>query len=363
MTPSSSGNNSTDENLKRLEEYKDTLLRYFPTLKRSYVDYHSITDVDAVTLERFLDRFPDGVVMLEVGTFVGVSTFHLASQLKVSKVISVDLNPSFAEMETWQGYPGAYLDAGAAPDRRVQDVAEMALAQFPEHRRKVQLISGSAASVDIPGTPGKSFVAFVDGDHSKEGVEDDLRVIFERNPRAVVVLHDCLSGWTPEVVAGVLAWVDAAASAYRFRLFEPIGSYPSRANLGVLYPEAIAEQVERLAVGLLTDPTSEWLRKWQQAARQAPRVKSLKDTALKLDSQLRDRGQKIQELKEQLGDRDRKLRRAKEKQRRLMRQRRRLRSRNAKLRKELDSMAASWPQRLVGLLRRIKAKALRIRRK
>jgi hypothetical protein len=101
MTPSRSGNNSTDENLKRLEEYKDTLLRYFPTLKRYY---HSITDVDAVNLDRFLDRFPDGVVMLEVGTFVGVSTFHLASQLRVSKFISVDLNPWFADSEVASRY-------------------------------------------------------------------------------------------------------------------------------------------------------------------------------------------------------------------------------------------------------------------
>jgi hypothetical protein len=348
MTPSSS-RNTTDKNLKRLEEYKDTLLRYLPTLKRSYVDYHSITDVDAATLGRFLDRFPDGVVMLEVGTFVGVSTFHLASQSKVSKVISVDLNPWFAELETWEGYPGAYLDTGAAPDLRVQDVAEMALAHFPEHRRKVQLIAGTATSVDVPVTPGKPFVAFVDGDHSKEGVEADLRVIFERNPRAVAVLHDCLSGWTREVVAGVSAWVDAAPSAYRFRLFEPLGSYPSRANLGVLYPEAIAEQVERIAAGLLTDPTSEWLRRWLQASRQATRLKRLEATANELEGQLRDR--------------DRKLRGVEEERRRLMRQRRRLRSRTVKLGNELQSMQASWPQRLAGVLRRIKARALRLRGK
>jgi hypothetical protein len=356
MTPGSSRNNSSDENLKRLEEYKDILLESFPFLSKSYVDYHSISDVDAITLERFLDRFPEGVVMLEVGTFVGVSTFHLANQSKVSKVISVDLNPRFAEVQTWEGYPGAYLDTGAAPDLRVQDVAETALANFPEHRQNVQLIAGTATSVDIPVTPGRPFVAFVDGDHTKEGVEADLRVIFERNPHAVVVLHDCLSGWTTQVVAGVAAWVEAAPSAYRFRLFEPLDSHPSRANLGVLYPEAMAEQVERIAVGLLTDPTSEWLRRWLQAGRQAKRMKRLEEAASRLESQVRDRDQSLQGLEEQLRNRDRKLRGVKE-------ERRQLRRRTVKLRNELQTMQASWPQRLVVVLRRVKAKAVTLRGK
>jgi chromosome segregation ATPase len=89
-------------------------------------------------------------------------------------------------------------------------------------------------------------------------------------------------------------------------------------------------------------------------------VKRLKDTTLSLDSQVRLRDQRIQELKRQVRNRDRKLRRAKEKQRRLMRQRRRLRSRTVKLRKGLQT---TWPQRLVGILRRIKAKALGLRGK
>jgi Methyltransferase domain len=356
MTGSSSNSNSADENLMRLEEYKDILLRTFPFLSKSYVDYHSISDVDAITLERFLDRFPDGIVMLEVGTFVGVSTFHLANQSKVSKVISVDLNPRFAEVEAWEGYLSADLDTGAASDLRVQDVAEKVLTHFPEHRQIVQLIAGMANSVDIPVPPGRPFVAFVDGDHTKEGVEADLRVIFERNPHAVVVLHDCRSGWTTQVVAGVAAWVDAAPSAYRFRLFAPLDSHPSRANLGVLYPEAMAEQVERIAVGLLTDPTSEWLRRWLQVVRQATRMKRLQEAASSLESQVSDRDQRIQGLEEQLRDRDRKLRGIKEK-------RRRLRRRSVKLRYELRTMQASWPQRLVGVLRRIKAKALGLWRK
>jgi hypothetical protein len=242
-------------------------------------------------------------------------------------------------------------------------VVEMTLAHFPEQQRKVQLIAGTTTDVDIPVAPGRPFIAFVDGDHTKEGVEADLRAIFERNPRAVVVLHDCLSGWTPQVVAGVAAWVHAAPAAYRFRLFEPLASYRTRANLGVLYPEAIAEQVERMAAGLLTDPTSEWLRRWPQALRQATQVKRLKAKAIRLDRQLRFRDQRILGLEEQLSDRDQRIRGVKEKQRRLMRQRRRLRNRTVKLEKELQTLQASWPQRLTRVFRRIKARALRFRGK
>src|SRR5215210_1193076 len=81
----------------RFDEYKETVSHLFPALPRDYVDTWSISKVDALTLGHFLECYPREVVALNIGTFIGVSAFHLASQSKVLKVIGVDPNPTVAD--------------------------------------------------------------------------------------------------------------------------------------------------------------------------------------------------------------------------------------------------------------------------
>src|ERR687897_3476617 len=82
---------------KRLEEYKETLSRLFPSLPRETVDARSIRDVAALVLALFLRCYPHEVNVLEVGTYYGVSTFHIASQPSVVKVVGV--SPDSLESE------------------------------------------------------------------------------------------------------------------------------------------------------------------------------------------------------------------------------------------------------------------------
>jgi hypothetical protein len=276
-----------------LGEYKATVTRLFPALPKSVVDDWSIQDADARALERFLERYPREAVVLDVGTFVGVSAFHFASQPKVSEVVSIDWNPSMAELGEWLDELGIPHGPESSPDLRLLDVAGAALAHFPEQRRKVRLRAGYVGSVGLAApADGASLVAFVDGDHAQESVEADLRAIFEKNPRAVAVLHDCTGSHAPSVLAGVVAFVEASQTRYRFRLFERLDPDPAPPNLGVLYPEATADWVERAAGGLLADPTSSLLRTastlWEALGQQRERADRQRRRANRLEAELRE---------------------------------------------------------------------------
>ena len=261
-----------NEEPKRLDEYKSTVTRLFPVLPRDLVNGWSIQDADAIALARLLECYPrEPVFVLEVGTFVGASAFHFACQPKVSEVVSIDTNISLAKLADQvvakKNQDIAYRDAedfgpGASPNVGVLDVAEAALACFPEQWQKVRLVTGTTGSVHIPAPAnGASLVAFVDGSHGKERVEADLRAIFEHNPYAVAVLHDCVEARTsPAVLTGVAAFIEASSIGYRFRLFKQLGTLSTSPNLGILYPETMAEQLEQAARGLLECPISALFR-------------------------------------------------------------------------------------------------------
>src|SRR5918994_1717695 len=95
MTTNDESTAEVTDHKKRLEEYKQTVSRLFPTLPRELVEARSIRDVDALVLALFLRCYPHEVNVLEVGTFFGVSTFHLAGQPSVMKVVGV--NPDLPE--------------------------------------------------------------------------------------------------------------------------------------------------------------------------------------------------------------------------------------------------------------------------
>src|SRR5829696_2702845 len=260
------GSGSMNEELKRLDEYKATVTRLFPVLPRDLVNGWSIQDADAIVLARLLECYPrEPIFVLEVGSFVGTSAFHFACQPKVSEVVSIDTNISLARLADLvvKNYPDAEdFRPGASPNVGVLDVAEAALACFPEQWQKVRFVTGTTESVHIPAPAnGASLVAFVDGSHGKEQVEADLRAIFEQNPYAVAVLHDCVEARTsPAVLTGVAAFIEASSIGYRFRLFKQLDTLSTIPNLGVLYPETMAEQLEQAAHGLLECPTSALFR-------------------------------------------------------------------------------------------------------
>jgi hypothetical protein len=232
-------------------------------LPKQLVDSWSIQDADALGLSRFLERYPrEQVKVLDIGTFVGVSAFYFASQPKVSEVVSVDYNPSMAELHEWMIGLGdsdaaAALRSAPSPETTVLEVARAAFSRFPEQKRKVKFMAGDAASVNWPiRADSASFVAFVDGDHSKEGVEADLRAVFEKHSHGVAVLHDCIDvNHATSVLAGIATFLEAFRAedqlGYRFRPFKQLTPYCVPLNVGIVYPDAVADQIERALADLL----------------------------------------------------------------------------------------------------------------
>src|ERR671920_177715 len=132
------------DHTRRLEEYKETLSRLFPSLPRETVDARSIRDVDALVLALFLRCYPHKVNVLEVGTYFGVSTFHIASQPSVVKVVGVnpDLSESKQANET-SGTADREADPESLQGQSNLDVARAALAEFAEEGAKIKLRTGA----------------------------------------------------------------------------------------------------------------------------------------------------------------------------------------------------------------------------
>src|SRR5829696_695010 len=121
----------------RLDEYKEAIRRLFPLLPKDTVDAWSISEADILSLGLLLECYPQEVAVLEIGTFVGTSAFFFASHPKVTRVISVDPNPTVAEeISDKSEMLGAELDPELLGDLRVLDVARAALAEFPDENRK-----------------------------------------------------------------------------------------------------------------------------------------------------------------------------------------------------------------------------------
>jgi hypothetical protein len=267
MTSSTNWGGQVVDNIdtRRLADYKEIVSALFPTLPRDLVDAWSIKDVDALVLALFVRCYPHKMAALEVGTFVGVSTFHLASQPKITRVLSVDINPLITdEASAASEVLDVSFDRKVLPEVRVQEVARAALAEFADESAKVQLLTGSASSAWKGGHQGDAFdnsgktemlalepgdseplLAYLDGARTREAVDADLKAIFESTQRAVAVLDGCRGAWSPFVQAGVASFLESTQGTYHFQLLGNLSSGLATSNLGVVYPEADSVEVQR----------------------------------------------------------------------------------------------------------------------
>ena len=219
--------------MRRLKEYKETVVRLFPTLPRSLVDDRSVSYSDALVLGLFLDRCPPETTALDIGTSVGSSAFYLASHPQVRKVVSVYRNPAPT---------GTNADLELSQGGQPLELARATLAEFPREQKKVSFHHGS----EVPALEedGTAFVAFVGGHSNREGVHADLSAVCAGNPRAKVVLTGCRGERGPLVQAGAVDFVQAAPEKYRFRLLGDLGPSLASSGLGVVYPETRIAETE-----------------------------------------------------------------------------------------------------------------------
>jgi hypothetical protein len=242
ITSNSDWTTQVVDHTRRLEEYKQTLSRLFPELQRDLVDARSIRDVDALVLASFLRCYPHGGNVLEVGTLFGVSTFHIASQPSVVRVLGVNPDAK-ADLESQQG-----------PSET--DIARAALAEFAEEGAKIRLRTGSVGTVwteDRGDSPDGSkeitaqdepLLAFVGGARPREAVVADLQAIFDARPHAVAILDHCKGAAGLFVQAGIADFLERAQGEYQFRLFADLSTGIAKGNLGIVYPDADASEVQ-----------------------------------------------------------------------------------------------------------------------
>src|SRR5215217_331430 len=251
---------------RRFDEYKEVVSRLFPALPRDYVDAWSISTADALALAHFLECYPRKVVVLDIGTSVGVSAFHFASQPKVLRVISLYPNSTTADKVNDKSDVLGSIYPEPLRNLRVLEVARAALAEFDDEQQKIQLCAGIAegsemglqgSSIDgfekiempaLEPSNDVSLVAFVDGLHTKEGVRAHLEAIFEKNPHALVLLHDCRGYWGPFVQAGTVSFMEQVQEKYHFQLFGDLSPGVATSPLGIVYPDIVAAEVKQTLV-------------------------------------------------------------------------------------------------------------------
>src|SRR5215211_6996409 len=292
---------------RKLEEYKETVSRLFPALPRDLVDSRSIRDVDALVLALFLRCYPHEVSVLNVGTSLGASTFHLANQPSVSRVLGVDSERP-EDGEPGETSKSLSSDGEPAPLQKLRfiDVARAAIAEFADESAKVELRTGDVGSAlrsdqsDPPDGSEKMpaqelsedqpLLAFVNGARTREAVGADLQAIFEVRPRAIAILDHCRGAGGPFVQAGIAHFMEGSQTEYHFRLFGDLSSGMATSNLGIVYPDADSAEVQKCLEELghlfseRLDPL--WLASREQEL--ISTVNAYRDEADSLSGQLQD---------------------------------------------------------------------------
>ena len=183
-----------------------------------------IPELDAEMLvEATLRQRPKRI--LEVGTYVGVSTLLLALATDAdSTIVTIDPNlPLGTEMGSMQSDLGG-LDGTA----RTHDVARAAARQLGVDQR-IHFIEGGfaigdtfsssrqdpAAQVAVVGPAtcaafGPFDFVFIDGLHYAAAVEADLRLAATAlAPGGLILMHDCIGMWGTNVRAGIFRFLAA----------------------------------------------------------------------------------------------------------------------------------------------------------
>ncbi|HEX5264868.1 MAG TPA: class I SAM-dependent methyltransferase, partial [Phenylobacterium sp.] len=216
---------------------------------RHIVGTWAISDNDVEDFVR-LAVAADPRKILEVGTFVGVSTMMLALACPKARIFTVD--PDFllaGEMSS----AGSVVD-GVDPSVTTFDVARRVAARLGVLDR-IEFVRGGfavgdtfssflhkdGATIEVVGPKlcreeGPFDFAFVDGLHSAEAVAADLNLVATAvDVAATVVLHDCIGFWGASVRSGVHAFLrghpDYAFSHPRYaEVYKSIGVLKRRSD-------------------------------------------------------------------------------------------------------------------------------------
>jgi predicted O-methyltransferase YrrM len=173
---------------------------------------HTYTSPEELSaLYHLAHSLPPAAAVVEVGTFLGASTCYLVAAVRPSggRVTCID---------TWQN------DAMVIEDRR--ETWDEFRSNLRPAWDSIDVIQRSTASISSEELPADIHLAFIDGDHSYEGVNRDFRLVSPRlGPGGLVAFHDVGShrgvtrfvgeliascNWKPVGHVGTLMWLRRA---------------------------------------------------------------------------------------------------------------------------------------------------------
>jgi len=126
-----------------------------------------------------VNKFEDGALFVEIGTWKGQSAFFMANKIKESnKKITFYTIDLFEVPE--DNYLNAYLEDG-------EDLYEKCLKNLKPLKDYVNIIKGDSRVVHSQFKNDSIDFLFLDGDHSYEGVKKDLELWFPKVKKGGVI--------------------------------------------------------------------------------------------------------------------------------------------------------------------------------
>ncbi|MEM8630576.1 MAG: class I SAM-dependent methyltransferase [Pseudomonadota bacterium] len=203
----------------------------------------------AIVRRRFLGRMPKGGLVVEIGVWKGEFSRALLNILKPEKLILIDPWAHVAEDSHAEAF--AARTGAEKMDRIHKAVCD---------RYKDEIESGKVEiardfSVPVIGAMEDESISFayVDGDHSYDGVKSDLAALFPKMRFGGVIGFDDYhrrGWWGDDVLAAVNEFVGANPKAVRIRAVEgaqiAIEKIPPLAEAAEARHEAMAPAAEAL---------------------------------------------------------------------------------------------------------------------
>ncbi len=255
-----------------LEGFVDRILAEDPGLPATTVRSSCMALTDAVILWELLGASDVPVEVVDVGSFLGVSTFLFASHPAVRQATSVDRRSATTG--------GLGEDPG-----KLATVVRSVLTGDPEAAAKMRFLDqageagtgGSEASpVDLTGPAPDdeaTFLVFADGDRSSAQVFADLEFLVAALPDSLIIVNGCRHHSGPFVQAGVARFLESRPDEYDFRLLADLSPGLRASNLGAVNRSrsdgALPEWLSRLVGSLSTrlDPLRQLEREQELIAR------------------------------------------------------------------------------------------------
>jgi predicted O-methyltransferase YrrM len=141
------------------------------------------------TAQKYL--IDEGCVYLETGSYIGCSSILVALLSKKATVYAHDIWVSDFDLLSDNSVPPPKIDGGSDYFKVFYDNVRKNKLQ----NRVIPIRGDSAYTVNCVHEDDSVTMAFIDGDHSEDGILRDLNAVYPKiKPGGVILCHDCVHG-------------------------------------------------------------------------------------------------------------------------------------------------------------------------